>query len=551
MALLIGYLYWNWMPRALANMERQYREATERHLDSVAEGLIPLLLGHELDTIYGNFDALLKKNSDWLSIRLTDAAGRILYPLEDIPSPESSAHLQNVHILTKKIIYLNTNLGTLTVAIDHTPHLTAWKKEFHHAVAVMLAVIAATVLSIGFVLERKVVQPVKTLKEEAHALAQGKFDGLHRGKAGDDEMGDLIDSFNTMKEKLAVSYNLLTQSEEKNRAITTTANDAIIMMDENGCVSYWNPAAENIFGYTAEEIIGKYLHSIIAPDRYIAYYEKGLRHFSETGEGPIIGKTEELTARRKDGAEFPVELSLSALQINDQWHAVGIVRNITQRKIAEENILASLGEKELLLQEIHHRVKNNMQIISSMLRLQAEPVKDKSYLTILSDSQNRIRAMSLIHEKLYQSQDLAHINFSEYASDLTGELMRSYGNGSSRIVMKTESENIMLGIDTAIPCGLIINELVSNSLKYAFPKDRRGEISVSLDRINEDELELTVSDNGIGLPENIDFRNTESLGLRLVTILAENQLRGKIESKRLEGTEFRIRFREIKYEKKA
>jgi PAS domain S-box-containing protein len=353
-----------------------------------------------------------------------------------------------------------------------------------------------------------------------------------------------------MKEKLAVSYNLLTQSEEKNRAITTTANDAIIMMDANGHVSYWNPAAENIFGYTAEEVIGKYLHSIIAPDRYIAYYEKGLRHFSETGKGPIIGKTEEFTARRKDGAEFPVELSLSALQINDQWHAVGIVRNIIQRKIAEESILASLGEKELLLQEIHHRVKNNMQIISSMLRLQAEPVKEKNYLTILSDSQNRIRAMSLIHEKLYQSKDLAHINFSEYASDLTEELMRSYGDGSS-IVMKTESKNIMLGIDTAIPCGLIINELVSNSLKYAFPRGRRGEISVALARINEDELELTVSDNGIGLPENIDFRNTESLGLRLVTILAENQLRGKIELKRIEGTEFRIRFKEIKYEKKA
>ncbi|MEW6601020.1 MAG: PAS domain S-box protein [Nitrospirota bacterium] len=550
MALLIGYLYWGWMPQSLSNIERQYKGATERHLDSVVEGLIPLLLGRELDTIYENFDALLKKNSDWISIRLADSAGRTLYPLENTPSPESAANAQNVHILIKQIIYLNMNLGTLTVEIDHTPHLTAWKKEFHHAVAVMLAVIAVTVLSIGIVLERKVVQPVKALKQQAHALAQGKFGTLNL-EAGEDEIGRLVDSFNTMKEKLAMSYNLLTQSEEKNRAITTTANDAIIMMDENGHVSFWNPAAENIFGYTAEEVLGKYLHSIIVPDRYKADYEKGLRYFSETGKGPVVGKTIDMAARRKDGAEFPVELSLSALQMKDKWHAVGVVRDITQRKLAEARILASLEEKELLLQEIHHRVKNNMQVISSMLRLQAGAVKDKNYITILNDSQNRIKAMSLIHEKLYQSKDLAHINFNDYSVDLTEELIRSYGADSGRVTIKIDSENIMLGIDTAIPCGLIINELVSNSLKYAFPKGRRGEVLIFLTKINEDEFELIVSDNGIGIPDDIDFRNTESLGLRLVTILAENQLRGTIELNRTAGTEFRIRFKEIKSEKKA
>jgi len=181
-----------------------------------------------------------------------------------------------------------------------------------------------------------------------------------------------------------------------------------------------------------------------------------------------------------------------------------------------------------------------------MLRLQSGLVKDKSYIGILNDSQNRIKSMSLIHEKLYQSADLAHINFSNYAKDLTAALFRSYGADTGRITIKIEAKDILLGTDTAVPCGLIINELLSNSLKYAFPEGRRGEIVISIVRMNEDELELMVSNDGISIPGNVDFRNTESLGLRLVTILAENQLRGKIELDRTRGTEFRIRFKETK-----
>ena len=178
MALLIGYLYWNWMPRSIANMERQYQEATKRHLDSVVEGVIPLLLGRQLDTIYENFDALLKKNTDWNSIRLTDAAGRPIYPLENVPAQKSSTQDQNVRVLTIPITYLDMHLGTLTVAVDLSPHLTEWKGEFYNAVSVMLAVIAVIVLSIGFVLERKVVRPVKTLEQAAQELAQGKFSAM-------------------------------------------------------------------------------------------------------------------------------------------------------------------------------------------------------------------------------------------------------------------------------------------------------------------------------------------------------------------------------------
>jgi two-component sensor histidine kinase len=191
-----------------------------------------------------------------------------------------------------------------------------------------------------------------------------------------------------------------------------------------------------------------------------------------------------------------------------------------------------LREKEVLLREIHHRVKNNMQIIYSLLRLQSRETDEKKEVDMLLESQNRIRSMSLIHEKLYQSEDLAHIDFSEYIGDLTKELFRSYRFNTDKLVFKADIEDAIIGVDTAIPCGLIINELVSNSLKHAFPGGREGEIQIALRRVDglesgtqhekSEMFELTVRDNGIGMPEEMDFRNSESLGLRLVSTLSEN-----------------------------
>jgi PAS domain S-box-containing protein len=170
----------------------------------------------------------------------------------------------------------------------------------------------------------------------------------------------------------------LRMSEQKNRIITSTARDAIIMLDADGHVLFWNPAAEMIFGYGEEEMLGRELHDIIVPESYREAFRRGMEKFRETGIGAAVGHTTEMSARSKDGAEFPVALSLSAFQMNGRWHAVGIVRDITQSKLAEKRILDSLGEKELLLEEIHHRVKNNLQIISSLLDLQLGYVADRA-----------------------------------------------------------------------------------------------------------------------------------------------------------------------------
>lgn len=223
-------------------------------------------------------------------------------------------------------------------------------------------------------------------------------------------------------------------------------------------------------------------------------------------------------------------------------------KEIESRKNAENKIKLSLEEKNILLQEIHHRVKNNMQIISSLLNLQTRYVDDEEAVNVLKESQNRVRSMAMIHEKLYQSNDLSHINFVDYIQSLVSNLFYSYNIKNLQIKSILEIDDVKLNMETAVPCGLIISEIVSNSLKYAFPNGMHGEILVSLKSI-EDGYELIISDNGIGLPEELDFDNNKSLGLILVKSLTE-QIDGEITIHRNHGTEFKIRFKQLKYKER-
>jgi two-component sensor histidine kinase/CheY-like chemotaxis protein len=219
------------------------------------------------------------------------------------------------------------------------------------------------------------------------------------------------------------------------------------------------------------------------------------------------------------------------------------VRYAIERKRAEELSRASLREKEVLLQEIHHRVKNNLQIISSLLKLQSNLIKDNKTLELLKSTQNRIKSMVVIHDRLYKSKDFARINFDEFIQSLSTHLFNSYGVDAKAIKINLDIKDVFLDINTAIPCGLIVNELLSNSLKYAFPDGKKGEISIAIHPLDKNEMELIVSDNGAGLPEEIDIKQTKSLGLHLVTILVEDQLQGDIKLDRTGGTRFYIRIK--------
>lgn len=213
-----------------------------------------------------------------------------------------------------------------------------------------------------------------------------------------------------------------------------------------------------------------------------------------------------------------------------------------KRRIAEENLKRSLAEKEILLKEVHHRVKNNMQIISSILKMQERQVQDASLKIVLEESQNRIRSMALIHENLYRYENLANIMFSNYVKSLAGNLARSFSDQQGKISFEYDIDDVYLPLDIGIPCGLIINELISNSFKYAFKDQQSGKISINLKRQNEQSFRMEVSDSGVGLPKDLDIENTGSLGMKIVTKLVM-QIDGTIKYDYNNGAKFIIDFK--------
>ncbi|NVN89304.1 MAG: PAS domain-containing protein [Desulfuromonadales bacterium] len=231
------------------------------------------------------------------------------------------------------------------------------------------------------------------------------------------------------------------------------------------------------------------------------------------------------------------ERTTELAQANALLHA-----EIVERGRVEEQLRNSLAEKEVLLKEIHHRVKNNLQVVSSLLELQAHSISDEQTRKYFRDSQDRIRSMALIHEKLYQTRDLISIDFGGYVKSLSKYLFDSYVSDPGRIALQVEAGEVALGVDEAIPIGLIINELISNSLKYAFPDGRQGDISIGFSTDSDGCILLTVADNGVGLPPDLEVATTETLGLQVVTILTR-QLRGSMEVGRENGTWFALKFR--------
>ncbi len=339
----------------------------------------------------------------------------------------------------------------------------------------------------------------------------------------------------------------LEKSETKFRELFNNALDVITLSElrENklpGRFIEVNEATIEKSGYTREEFFNLTSLDLFAPNSQVKIHEI-VTELQKKGY-----TTFEVTYMTKDGKQIPAEVTVHIFELGGKEVALSIARDMTEHKQAEEKIKASLNEKEVLLKEIHHRVKNNLQIISSLLDLQANYVKDKEAVNVLQESQNRVKSMAMIHEMLYQSIDLVTIDFSEYIRNLVNDLFYAYG-AKSNIKPIIDVEQVFLNIETAIPCGLIISELVSNSLKYAFPANKAGELSVNINSHNE-EFELTICDNGIGLPENIDFKDvTTSLGLRLVNMLV-NQLDGSIELDKTEGTKFQIKFKELEYKKR-
>jgi PAS domain S-box-containing protein len=346
------------------------------------------------------------------------------------------------------------------------------------------------------------------------------------------------------------SSEALRESEERLRTLINAMPDFVCFRDGEGRWLEVNDVGIRLFQLERIDYKGKKGSKLAEASSIYRQVFPSCRDTDEKAwEQGNLSRSEEIISLADDTNKVYEVIKVPLFQQDGKRKGLVILgRDITENKQAEERLKASLQEKEVLLKEIHHRVNNNLQIVSSLLNLQSGYIQNQEFLEMLRDSQNRIRSIALVHEKLYQSNDLANIKFSEYVRNLLSYLFRSYGVDHGTVQTKLDIDDVPLEIDTIISCGLIINELVSNSLKHAFPENSKGDICVALHPY-EDQFMLAVSDNGIGLPQDMEIKNTESLGLKLVTALVE-EIKGTLEFHSNGGLQFKIVLKKSGIERK-
>lgn len=349
-----------------------------------------------------------------------------------------------------------------------------------------------------------------------------------------DEQDQILGTAGTLNDITA--RKLAEQSLQKQRAAIEAAIDGVGILDESYCFTYVNSTLASMFGrHTLQDLLGQPWHVLFQTTENARFKNEIFPVLLATGKwrGAV-------SALRTDKSSFTAELSLTGIEGGG---LVCVFRDITDRIEAEQFILKSLTEKEVLLKEIHHRVKNNMQIVSSLLNLQLDSLQDEKTRALFMEAQNRIASMALVHEKLYQSNDLAKIDFTDYLRELTDNLASMLGARMRNIVFQLKTEDMHLGIDTAIPCGLITNELVSNAYKHGYPNGGPGKVTLTFEQLPTGQLYLEVSDDGRGIPPSFDLRRTKSLGLQLVHTLVR-QLHGTIEIQGPPGARFILHLQE-------
>jgi PAS domain S-box-containing protein len=328
--------------------------------------------------------------------------------------------------------------------------------------------------------------------------------------------------------------------EERFERVVEAAPNAMVMINASGRIEMVNAQAERVFGHARAALLGQPVEMLV-PARFRSQHP-GLRdsYFGHARPRPM-GAGRELFGLRKDGSEFPVEIGLNPIETQDGMMVLSAIVDISDRKQKERRIEAALKEKDVLLGEIHHRVKNNLQIIHSLLALQSARISDPGALESLRDSQNRIRSMAQIHQTLYESKDFAAVEFGHFLDSLVPTLVATYGYGSGHVTLTVDAEQVRLPLEAAVPCGLAVNELITNALKHAFPAGRSGEIVVHLGHDAEGWFELWVTDDGVGIPEHVEIDSAPTLGLQLVVLLAD-QLGGSFSMQRAGPTRCALRF---------
>ncbi len=354
-------------------------------------------------------------------------------------------------------------------------------------------------------------------------------------KKANEQLQQEITELKGIEEKLKQSEELLKQTQEISHVGSWSLN-----LESNELI--WSDEVYEIFG--------------IKPQDFKASYEAFLEAVHPDDKA-MVGQTYTNAVKNKKPYEVVHRVLRpngevrtvheKSMEISDKTGktvlSIGMVQDITERKKAEEALKNAAEEKEMLLKEAHHRVKNNFAIVSSLMELQSAKIKDSDDLEIFKESQNRILIMARLHEVLHQTEIIGKVNMKVYLTRIIESLSDSYKVDANRIKMKSNIDKLELNSKTATSCGLIVNELFTNAYKHGFPDGRKGEINIAMRSLKGNEIELIVSDNGVGLPRKVDFRDTETLGLHLVKILAKDQLHGDIKLDRARGTSFHIKFK--------
>lgn len=328
----------------------------------------------------------------------------------------------------------------------------------------------------------------------------------------------------------------LNYSEERYKTLTDVSPDSIAVLIGEKIVFVNKASCKLLEAENSNQIIGRNIMEFVHPD----FLEIAKKRFSEVyiQRNPQDFVEEKIIAL--DGTVKDIEVGDVPIMYDNQFAVQLVVRDITERKKLENKLKKSLEEKDLMMKEIHHRVKNNLMVIQSLLHLQSRYIKDEDALNIFKESQNRAKSMALIHQRLYQSDDLKRIDFGDYARNLATDLFHTNATRPELIKLNIDVENLMVDVNMAIPLGLILNELLTNSLKHAFPDGRKGAIIVKFYK-DGSKFHLSVDDDGIGIPKDLDYTKSKSLGLRLVNSLSE-QIDAEVDVDRSNGTKFEIIF---------
>jgi len=330
--------------------------------------------------------------------------------------------------------------------------------------------------------------------------------------------------------------------EDSFRRVVEWAPSAMVMIDPEGIMVLVNAQTERMFDYGRAALIGQSVE-ILVPERFRQHH-RGFRagYFSDPQPRPMgIGR--DLAGCRADGSEFPIEIGLNPIATEAGIMVLASIIDITERQRAQQRLEDALREKTVLLNEVHHRVKNNLQVITSLLNLQADYAADPRLRAILAESCNRVKAMALTHQLLYERKDFSRLQLGDYLERLVQSIRASYRSSGNRIALRLAlpEEEVQLDLERAVPCGLLLNELVTNAYKHAFPGERCGEIVIELCKKATDCICISISDNGVGLPPDADLAQGSSLGLQLVQLFVE-QLHGTAEITRGTGTRMSISF---------